>query len=243
MTLDGFSRFAVYGVNETDGQEPGDGTNETDPGTEPGTNETDGTTAPTCGDGQCTGNETWDSCPGDCPKPDRVVEAESVLNAAEGNISQGDPGYSAFQQAQKAYENENFERAAELATQALEQYRETQQEGQTVPWLPIIVGVLGVVLVGAFVLKRRTASGIVNGESGNDRDEAGLDTPAHEVDDRLDEVSDRVRDAIQAGTYPKRTRERIYELLNEAIEAVQQDDYLKAKRVLDHLENVMDENA
>jgi hypothetical protein len=37
---------------------------------------------PICGDGQCTGGETWESCPGDCPRPRPVARfrALSVRN-------------------------------------------------------------------------------------------------------------------------------------------------------------------
>jgi hypothetical protein len=259
VDLNRFSRFAVYGVNETDtGTEPGDGTGEPDDNETDG-NESDGSIDPICGDGQCTGNETWSTCPNDCPKPHPVVEAESSLAAARSNISQDDPGYSALQQAENAYENEEYDRAASLADQALEQYRTAQRDDDGgLPLLPLVAG--GLLLIVAFVgvwkrqavidryhrfhrdrHQQETEQRVNEIQGRRDEDDHGYDPSGRKTERRLNDVSTRVRDALETEEYSTKIERKLYDYLNQASEAVQEEDYLQAARVLDRVEELLED--
>jgi PGF-pre-PGF domain-containing protein len=258
VNLNRFSRFAVYGLNKTDtGTEPGDGTGEPD-GNKTDGNESDGSMEPLCGDGQCTSNETWSTCPNDCPKPEPVSEAESALNAAQGNISQDDPGYSALQQAENAYENEEYDRAASLAEQALEQYRTAQRDDDGgLPLVPITAAVLLLVVALVGVWKRQAvidryhrfhrdrhqqeAEQRVDDIENRREEDDEYGSKDREVERRLNDVSTRVRDALETEEYSTKTERKLYGYLNQASEAVQDEEYLRAARVLDRVEELLED--
>lgn len=76
-----------------------------------------------CGNGICQANQTWESCPSDCEKPQRVVNAEQAIGRAADRIASGEDGYSTLQNARAAYDAGNYSDAAVLARQAIREHR------------------------------------------------------------------------------------------------------------------------
>lgn len=76
-----------------------------------------------CGNGICQANQTWESCPSDCEKPQYVINAEQAIGTAENRIAYGEDGYDTLQDAQAAYDAGDYSQAATLARQAIEENR------------------------------------------------------------------------------------------------------------------------
>lgn len=253
VETDGFSRFAVYGTNTTsDDRQDGDQTD----GNQTGGN----ATRPVCGDNQCNGNETWKTCTADCPKPAVVVEADNLIQQAEANISQDDPGYSTLQTAKTAYNNGNYTGAVSLAKQALQTYRAARQSdrGAGLPLLPIIVVfLLAVVVLGGIwkrnaVLERyhqfkrkrkqqRAEQHVEDVEERRDKDSHEYDTSGRLTELRLNDVASQVREELEQGQYSERKQHKLYDYLNQAGDAVKQEDYLRAEQLLDKVTELLEE--
>lgn len=110
-----------------------------------------------CGDGICAADDTWETCPADCPPPEDRLEAEEMLMSAEHLIEDGEPGHETLKEAQEAFDAEEYERATGLSQTALNEHpasgtADDGLSGLTVIFLLLLVAVS---INAAYVYRKR----------------------------------------------------------------------------------------